>query len=251
MRGRWHGGAVTDEVEALASTRRCPPHQSPLATASPHRGSHWSAFPKASPPRGGGSAKPRRRGRRKFAATSQSPSVTAPLEGEPFPRKKVTSIWISNAPSIDGRCSTETSCKFGTPVSGGAYQNARKVTIEWNARPKHRDLPEFRGRTHQTRPSAPFLPYLFPRKGKDRAAGGASETTTTERILASKASYPLCSFFPFQTASETCGLGFSMQICSNLSVSLRLTAPLKGEPFGVLDSLAILKSGTNHRRYVL
>ena len=45
----------------------CPPHQSPPATASPHRGSHWSAFPKASPPRGGGSAKPRRRGRGKFA----------------------------------------------------------------------------------------------------------------------------------------------------------------------------------------
>ena len=37
MRGRWHGGAVTDEVEVLASTRRCPPHQSPPATASPHR----------------------------------------------------------------------------------------------------------------------------------------------------------------------------------------------------------------------
>ena len=101
-RGRWHGGAVTDEVEAVSSTRRCPPHQSAFRlTASPHRGSHWSALPKASPPRGGGSAKPRRRGRRKFAATSQSPSVTAPypfcpfgtfppdrgnrpLEGEPF-----------------------------------------------------------------------------------------------------------------------------------------------------------------------
>ena len=39
MRGRWHGEAVTDEVEALASTRRSPPHQSPPATASPHRGS--------------------------------------------------------------------------------------------------------------------------------------------------------------------------------------------------------------------
>ena len=43
-----------------------------------------------------------------------------PLEGEPFPRKKVTFIWISKAPSIDGRYSTETSCKFDTPVSGGA-----------------------------------------------------------------------------------------------------------------------------------
>ena len=28
MRGRWHGAAVTDEVKALASTRRGPPHQS-------------------------------------------------------------------------------------------------------------------------------------------------------------------------------------------------------------------------------
>ena len=78
MRGRWHGEAVTDEVEALASTRRSPPHQSPPATASPHRGSHWSAFPKASPPRGGGSAKPRRRGRRKFAATSQALRASIP-----------------------------------------------------------------------------------------------------------------------------------------------------------------------------
>ena len=28
MRGRWHGEAVTDEVGAVSSTQRCPPHQS-------------------------------------------------------------------------------------------------------------------------------------------------------------------------------------------------------------------------------
>ena len=44
MRGRRHGGAVTDEVEALAFMRRSPPHQSPPATASPHRGSHWACI---------------------------------------------------------------------------------------------------------------------------------------------------------------------------------------------------------------
>ena len=55
-----------------------------------------------------------------------------PLEGEPFPRKKVTSIWISNAPSIDGNRSKATSIKPDTPVSGGAYQDAREVTIVWN-----------------------------------------------------------------------------------------------------------------------
>ena len=39
-------------------------------------------------------------------------------------------IW--SAPSIDSRYSTATSCKFDTPVSGGAYQDAREVTIVWN-----------------------------------------------------------------------------------------------------------------------
>ena len=42
----------------------------------------------------------------------------------------------------------------------------------------------------------PFLPYLFPRKGKDRAVGDIQQ----------------------------------IQICDNLSVSLRLPAPLEGEP---------------------
>ena len=36
------------------------------------------------------------------------------------------------APSIDGRYSTATSYKSDTPVSGGAYQDAREVTSEWN-----------------------------------------------------------------------------------------------------------------------
>ena len=87
---------------------------------------------KAFPPRGGGSAKPSRRGRGKFDATSQSASLTAPLEGEPFPRKKVTSIRITTASSIDGSRSKATSYKFDTPVSGGAYQDAREVTLVWN-----------------------------------------------------------------------------------------------------------------------
>ena len=49
-----------------------------------------------------------------------------------LPRKKVTSIWISIALSIDGSHSKATSYKFDAYVSGGAYQDARKVTIVWN-----------------------------------------------------------------------------------------------------------------------
>ena len=49
-----------------------------------------------------------------------------------LPRKKVRTIRFSTAPSIDSSHSKATSCKSDTPVSGGAYQDARKVTIEWN-----------------------------------------------------------------------------------------------------------------------
>ena len=65
-----------------------------------------------------------------------------------LPRKKATSIKISVAPSIDGNCSKATGYKLDTPVSGGAYQDARKVTAEWNAKVKYRDSPEFRRRLH-------------------------------------------------------------------------------------------------------
>ena len=49
-----------------------------------------------------------------------------------LPRKKVISIRISAAPSIDSSRSTATSYKSDTPVSGGAYQDAREVTLVWN-----------------------------------------------------------------------------------------------------------------------
>ena len=39
---------------------------------------------------------------------------------------------IRPAPSIDGNRSTATGIKSDAPVSGGAYQDARKVTTEWN-----------------------------------------------------------------------------------------------------------------------
>ena len=51
-------------------------------------------------------------------------SLAAPQEGNIYP--------ITTASSIDGSRSKATSYKFDTPVSGGAYQDAREVTIVWN-----------------------------------------------------------------------------------------------------------------------
>ena len=68
---------------------------------------------------------------------SQPSAASSPARGALLPRKKVTFTKISVAPSIDGNCSKATSYKLDAPVSGGAYQDARKVSIEWNARLKH------------------------------------------------------------------------------------------------------------------
>ena len=150
-------------------------------------------------------------------------SRAPPLRG---PREKVISIKISTVPSIDGRYSTVTSYKSDTPVSGGAYQDARKVSLVWNARPKHWDLPEFRCSMHPIVTKHSFLPYLFSCERKDRATGGASEMTTTEQAAASDVSFPLCSFLPFQTASQTCGLGFIANLRQPLSLGCAEPASL-------------------------
>ena len=65
-------------------------------------------------------------------AFGQPSAASSPARGALRPRKKVTPIKISVAPSIDSKNSTATSYKFDTPVSGGAYQDAREVTSEWN-----------------------------------------------------------------------------------------------------------------------
>ena len=53
-------------------------------------------------------------------------------DGEVIPTQKGADQQIWSAPSIDGKYSTATSFKSDTPVSGGAYQDTREVTSEWN-----------------------------------------------------------------------------------------------------------------------
>ena len=53
----------------------------------------------------------------------------------------------------------------------------------------------------------PFLPYLFPREGKDRAVGDTSEAALPKRIIASDASYSLKPLPPFPNANQVCVWG--------------------------------------------
>ena len=99
---------------------------------------------------------------------SVSLRLTAPLKGEPWifaPRKKVQIIQIFTVPSIDGNRSKATSIKFDTPVSGGAYQNIRKVTIVWNDACNIGSCLSSDAESTNRNP-APFSPLSFPAQGK-------------------------------------------------------------------------------------
>ena len=54
------------------------------------------------------------------------------MQNNKTPTQKGADRQIRPAPSIDGNYSEATSYKFDTPVSGGAYQDAREVTLVWN-----------------------------------------------------------------------------------------------------------------------
>ena len=84
------------------------------------------------------------------------------------PRKKVTSIKILIAPSIDGSCSKATSCKPDTSVSGGAYQDARKVSLVWNDSQKLGPHLNSEAGSTQTVTQRPFSPPSFPARRKRR-----------------------------------------------------------------------------------
>ena len=129
-----------------------------------------------------------------------------------LPRKKVTFIKSLIAPSIDGRYSKATSYKSDTPISGGAYQDTRKVITEWNARLKHRGSPEFRCRMPPRIPTHSFLPHLFSCERKDGAAGGVGSRKSAKTSQALRASSPFRGAFSaaaghknFPAAGLSCG----------------------------------------------
>ena len=68
-------------------------------------------------------------------------------------------------PSIDGNRSKATSIKFDTPVSGGAYQNIRKVTIVWNDACNIGSCLSSDAESTNRNP-APFSSISFPAQGK-------------------------------------------------------------------------------------
>ena len=130
--GRWLGAAETERLSRICNNLSvC------FADSSPERGAFWGASCRSRAPP---------------LQSAEQIKITSPQKGAD------QQIW--SAPSIYSRYSKATSCKLVTPVSGGAQYDTRRVTIVWNAKPKHCVLPEFRGRMHPASPSTLFSPIF-------------------------------------------------------------------------------------------
>ena len=211
--------------------------------ASPYAGSHWSAQYQSLPSQGRwlGAAGTERSCRKE--TTSQSPSVTAPLKGEPRPykvqrkerrptRKKVQPNRSRLHLLFIAIVLRQLAANLIPTVSGGAYQDARKVSIEWNARLKHRRSPEFRCRMHQTVTQRPFSPPSFParRKRRGRRRRVRNDHDGTSRRKRRLLSSVLVSSFPNRKLNLRFG-SFPADLRQPLSLGFAEPAPLPGEPW--------------------
>ena len=147
-----------------------------------------------------------------------------------LPRKKVTFIKSLIAPSIDGRYSKATSYKSDTPISGGAYQDTRKVITEWNARLKHKGSPEFRCRMHPVSPSTLFSPIFSLAREKMGPPEARQKRPRRNEALHARLLILCARFFLSKPQTEFAVWVFSMQICNNLSGAAR-QLPWKGSLF--------------------
>ena len=134
-------------------------------------------------------------------------------------------------------------------VSGGAYQDAREVSIVWNTRRKHRFLPKFRCRMHQTRPSTLFSP-IFSLAREKIGPPEARQKRPRRNEPPQATSLILCACFFLSKPQTEFAVWVLSQICNNLSVSAapsqhpypfcpfgtfppdRGNRPLEGEPRG-------------------
>ena len=131
--------------------------------------------------------------------------------------QKGTDQQIWPAPSIYGRYSTATSIKSDTPVSGGAYQDAREVTIVWNARLKHWAFPKFRGRLHPASPRTLFSPIFSLAREKIGPPEARQKRPRRNESLQARLLI-LCARFVLSKPQTKCAVWvFSLQICDNLS----------------------------------
>ena len=90
-----------------------------------------------------------------------------PLIGEGFGAQKTENLPAKRCRPTNPACTfylqqifNRNCSRIWCPISGGAYQDAREVSIEWNARPKYWDLPKIRCSMHPASPRTLFAPIF-------------------------------------------------------------------------------------------
>ena len=114
-------------------------------------------------------------------------------------------------------------------VSGGAYQDAREVSIVWNTRRKHRFLPKFRCRMHQTRPSTLFAP-VFSLAREKMGPPEARQKRPRRNKPPQATSLILCARFFLSKPQTKFAVWIFLCKSDTTSQSASLTASLGGEP---------------------
>ena len=104
-------------------------------------------------------------------------------------------------------------------VSGGAYQDIRKVTTEWNARLKHCGPLKIRGSMHPASPSTLFSPIFSLAREKMGPPEARQKRPRRNESLQARLLILCARFFLSKPQTEFAVWVFSMQICDNLSVS--------------------------------
>ena len=102
-------------------------------------------------------------------------------------------------------------------VSGGAYQDIRKVTTEWNARLKHCGPPKIRGSMHPASPSTLFSPIFSLAREKMGPPEARQKRPQRNGSLQARLLILCARFFLSKPQTEFAVWVFSMQICDNLS----------------------------------
>ena len=102
-------------------------------------------------------------------------------------------------------------------VSGGAYQDIRKVTTEWNARLKHCGPLKIRGSMHPASPSTLFSPIFSLAREKMGPPEARQKRPRRNESLQARLLILCARFFLSKPQTEFAVWVFPMQICDNLS----------------------------------
>ena len=148
---------------------------------------------------------------------SRAPPLQGAKQIKKDPCKKVQPDNLRLHLLFTANIQTQLAHKSSVPVSGGAYQDTREVSLVWNARLKHWALPKFRGRLHPASPRTLFSPIFSLAREKIGPPEARQKRPRRNESLQARLLILCARFFLSKPQTKFAVWVFSMQICDNLS----------------------------------